>query len=82
MNDINFFKPYLGKKKITFNNKFFLSILLLIISLSILGYGVINHLKINKLSEKVLEFQKVAENPKVLKRVKEIKLEEEELKSN
>ncbi|OLS03924.1 PilN domain-containing protein [Tissierella creatinophila] len=79
MNDINFFKPYLGKKKINFNNKFFLSILLLIISLSILGYGVINHLKINKLSEKVLEFQKVAENPKVLKRVEEIKLEEEEL---
>lgn len=79
MKDINFFKPYLGKKKVKFNNKFFLSILFLIISLSILGYGVINQLKINKLSQKVLEFQKVAENPKTLKRVEEIKLQEEEL---
>lgn len=79
MKDINFFKPYLGKKKVKFNNKFFLSMLFLIISLSVLGYGLINQLKINKLSKKVLEFQKVAENPKTLKRVEEIKLEEEEL---
>lgn len=79
MKDINFFKPYIRREKFKFNNKFFLSILFLMFSLSILGYGVINQLKINKLSEKVLEFQKVAENPKTLKKVEEIRNEEEEL---
>lgn len=79
MNDINFFLPYLEKTKFKFNNKLFLSIIFLIVFLSIVGYGLINQLKINKLSEKVLEFQKVAENPKFIKKVEEIKVEEEGL---
>lgn len=80
MKDINFFSPYIGKRKIEFNNKFFLAMLFLIFSISIIGYGVINQLQINKLSEKNLEFQKVAEDPEVLKKVEAIRKEEEELR--
>lgn len=79
MRDINFFSQYIDKKKVQFNNKFFLTIFFLIFSILILGYSIINQWQVNKLSKASIELKEVAENPETLKKVEAIKKEEEEL---
>lgn len=79
MKDINFFLPYIDKKRLKFNNKFFLGMIFTVFFLSILGYGVFNHFKIKKLSENSNKLQEIAENPKTLEKVKVISREEEDL---
>lgn len=79
MKDINFFLPFVEKRKVKFNNTFFLSILFLLFALSVIGYGTINHLKINKLQAQTAELRLSAKDPKIVAKVEEIRAEEEEL---
>ena len=79
MKDINFFSSYVDKNKVKFDNTFFLAILFLVFSISLLGYSVVNQFKINKLEDKLVEFKEVVENPKTLKKLEAIKKDEEEL---
>lgn len=79
MKDINFFSSYVDKNKVKFDNTFFLAILFLAFSISLLGYSVVNQFRINKLEDKVVEFKQVVENPKTLKKLEDIKKDEEEL---
>lgn len=53
--------------------------LFIIFALSVTGYGVVNHLKINKLEAETAKLKKSVENPKTVAKVEEIKIEEEEL---
>lgn len=79
MKDINFFSSYVDKNKVKFDNTFFLAILFLVFSISLLGYSVVNQFKINKLEDKAIEFKQVIENPKTLEKLEAIKKDEEEL---
>lgn len=79
MKDINFFSSYVDKNKVKFDNTFFLAILFLAFSISLLGYSVVNQFRINKLEDKVVEFKQVVENPKTLNKLEDIKKDEEEL---
>lgn len=79
MKDINFFLPYLDKRKVKFNNKFFMLVLFLIFVLSVSGYTIFNQLRINKLTEGARELETYAKNPKTLKQVESIRKEEEDL---
>ncbi len=79
MKDINFFRPYLNKRKVKFNNKFFLLVIFALVTVGVVAYGIFNQMRINKLSEGLKSLEEVAKNPDVLERVKVIKLEEEKL---
>lgn len=79
MKDINFFLPYIEKRKVKFDNRFFLAILFFMCSMVILTYTLINEFKIKKLSEQVVELESFAENPRTLKKVEQIRVEEEYL---
>lgn len=81
MKDINFFLPYLEKRKVKYDNTFFLSIILLICSIFILSYTVINEFKIKKLVNEISELKSHAQNPKTLKTVEDIKTKEKDLES-
>lgn len=79
MKDINFFLPYLDRRRIKFNNKFFLGVMFAVFFLCVLGYGVFNHLKIQKLSENLSKLQEAAHDPMILEKVQVISREAEDL---
>lgn len=79
MKDINFFQPYLGRRKVKFNNKFVLLAIFILLAVSISAYGIFNYIKIQRLTEEVIEYRTLAENPKTVEKVNIIKAEKEEL---
>lgn len=79
MKDLNFFEPYLEKRSLKFDKMMLLYILLMLVALSIITYSVYNQLQINTLKADVIDRKVVAENPKTVEKVNEIKALEEEL---
>lgn len=79
MKDINFFKPYLKKKHNKSNNKLLIFIVSIISITSIVSYGVFNELKINKLTEKMLEAKEIAEEANIRKKIQAINLENKKI---
>ncbi|HLS53151.1 MAG TPA: PilN domain-containing protein [Tissierellaceae bacterium] len=79
MKDLNFFDPYI-EKGFKISKQFFFNIFVLLSILFLIGYSIFNQLKINKLESRVEEKRKIAEDPKIVKKVEEIKEQEDELK--
>lgn len=79
MKDINFFQPYLGRRKVKFNNRFILLSIFILLAVSISAYGIFNHIKIQGLTEEVVEYKALAEKPETVEKVNIIKAEREEL---
>lgn len=79
MKDINFFLPYLDRKKVKFNNKFFLLVIFSLFIIFIVSYAGFNQMRINKLLKGKNELEEVAKDPKIVNKVDLVKSEEEEL---
>lgn len=79
MRDLNFFEPYIEKRSIKFNKSLLLYALCMLIVLGIAAYGVYNQLTIKALQADVRDRKEVAENPKTIEKVNEIKALEEEV---
>lgn len=79
MRDLNFFEPYIEKRSLKFDKMMLLYILLMLVALSIVTYSVYNQLQINTLKADVRDLKVVAENPKTVEKVNEIKVLEEEV---
>ncbi|WFA09678.1 PilN domain-containing protein [Tissierella sp. Yu-01] len=73
MQDLNFFEPYIEKREIKFNKIYFLYILLLSLFVAIIFIGIYNQIRISALQKSVEQRKEVAENPKTIERVNEIK---------
>src|SRR5699024_7999823 len=56
-----------------------LNVLLLLIIISLIGYGIFNQIKLKKLKTEINEKRALAENSRILKEVKKIKVQEEEI---
>lgn len=79
MKDINFFSTYIEKKRLKINSKIFLPGMFLVFFIYILGQGLINQLKINKISQEIFEIQRIAEDPKTSKEAEKIEIQKKEL---
>ena len=79
MRDLNFFEPYIEKRSFKLNKSLVLYALLMILLLGIAAYGVYNQLTIKALRTDIKSRKEVAENPKTLERVNEIKALEVEV---
>lgn len=79
MKDLNFFEPYIEKRNLKFNKAILLYTFFTFLILAIAAYGVYNQLTIKALQADIRDRKEVAENPKTLEKVNEIKALEEEV---
>jgi len=79
MSDLNFFDPYIEKQRFKISKSLLLNVLLLLIIISLIGYGIFNQIKLKKLKTEINEKRALAENSRILKEVKKIKVQEEEI---
>lgn len=73
MRDINFFEPYIDKKELKLNKELFFYIFIIFGVIFIVGMGIYNQLQIRYLDKLVTNLQVVAEDPKTMEKVSQIK---------
>ena len=78
MRDLNFFDPFIEKKQFTFNKMLFLYGILFVVILGLGIFAAMNQLEIRALQKEVNSLRQVAEDPKTVKKVEEIRAFEEE----
>lgn len=78
MRDLNFFEPFLDKKRRKFNKMIFLYLLLAAVVIGLGVLGTLNQLEINALEKEVSSLSAVANDPQTLQKVEEVKAFEEE----
>lgn len=79
MRDLNFFEPYLEKHSAKFNKNIIIYSAILFLILAMSAYAVYNQLTIKALQKDISDRIVVAENPRTIEKVNEIKELEEEL---
>lgn len=79
MRDLNFFEPYIEKRSLKLDKSLILYGILMFLILGIAAYGVYNHLSIKSLEADIKARKEVAENPRTIEKVNEIRSMEEEL---
>lgn len=79
MKDLNFFEPYIDKREFKLNKAVFMYAFIMLCIISLIAYGVYNQLQISGLQKTVNDLKEVAENPRTLEKVKEIKDRESEV---
>lgn len=80
MKDLNFFESYIEKKEFKFDKIFILYILFIIIFVYVSFTAIYNKVQISKLRAEISEKIVIAEEPKAVNKVKEIKELENEVK--
>lgn len=73
MRDLNFFEPYIEKRSFKFNKSILIYALIMLLVLTGVAYAILNQLTIAALEKDVANRKEVAENPRTVEKVNEIK---------
>ncbi|TJX16296.1 hypothetical protein E9840_00980 [Tissierella creatinini] len=79
MRDLNFFESYIEKREFKLEKRHLLYGLLLLSIIGIVGYSIVNQIRIGSLNAEIYDRKQVAEDPVTVKKVEEIKALEAEV---
>ena len=79
MRDLNFFEPYVEKRKHKFNKSYIFYALCILALTGITVYGIYNQIRIGTLNREIKDRVAIAEEPTTVKKVEEIKALETEV---
>lgn len=79
MKDLNFFEPYVMKKKITTKKEYLYYLIILILVIIMLTYAIFNQMKIINLRKEIDKMKEIAEDSSIVAKVEEINKMKEEL---
>ncbi len=79
MKDLNFFEPYVDRKDFKFSKELSLILSLSLALIGVVIYGIYNQISITKTKNTVNQLKLIAEDPKVVEKVRVIKKDESDV---
>ncbi|QQY80594.1 type IV pilus assembly protein PilN [Keratinibaculum paraultunense] len=79
MKDLNFFEPYLEKKKLSINRKYIYIILGALFASFVLSYTIFSQIKIRQINKDIEKLEATINDEKINKKVEDIKNKKEEI---